>query len=156
MSGARTKSSRRQFILATSAQALLVGQSGATFAQATIEPTKAEIDAVRRIFGKFYNVRELPTVFFDVFDRKLDLSLGLIDESAREEIQQFVSRAVVHATEIAKEGLSQTQLDMVALNSILLQNAIIAISTDNKGRVNITKGVTATASKSLCPSFPFC
>ena len=148
----QTTASRRQFMLAASGQALLIGQTGAASSQEAFEPTKEEIDGARRVFAKLNNVEELPEAFLRVFDIRLDLSLGTIEKAAREETKLFVEAAVKRFLTLQKD----LSLDKLAVNSIRLQNVMFAMSTRKDGRVNIAQGAVAKASSSLCPLYPFC
>jgi hypothetical protein len=100
--------------------------------------------------------KNFPGAFLDLFNKKIVLSLGIIQEAARVEIDQIVTAAVARVAEASREGLSQVQLDLIAINAIKLQNLIVAVSTDHAGNVNVSKGVKEIVSRSICPLYPFC
>jgi hypothetical protein len=156
-----SKASRREVILGISGQTILIG--GVNIAQAaevhqTSAPPATEVEraSAERVFPKLYQIHDLPSEFFRVFDTRVELSAAIVDAEARKLIEQFVNDGVNRASQTLKEASYKFEIGTIAVNSIRLQNVIFANSTDGSGRVNIQTTAIKRAQSSLCPLWPFC
>jgi hypothetical protein len=151
---------RRNFILAGSAQALFALQADMAFGQAvqTPPPQKEVLDRIidRMQFRRTVDFYE---VFRRLLDTRLDLSLATIAEDARTQLLDLAKKAQdTLQKEFGTDGpIPRENLRTVLAGTIFLQNIVFGVSTDAKsGVVRITSEKIQNFTQYYCSFYPYC
>jgi hypothetical protein len=155
---------RRSFILAGSAQALIGLQASGAFGQtkqATPDLTPHQIETLDRIIEGFQFRRavDLFTVFRRLLDTRIDVSLAIIEEEAKTVVLDLAMKAqnALQKDFGTDAPIPQALLRNLLADTILVQNIIFAASTDAKsGIVRITMEKLDSMRQYYCSFYPYC
>jgi hypothetical protein len=154
---------RRNFILAGSAQAVLALQSSVAFGQdknrtdLSLPPTEALDRLLDRL--EFIRANQLSAVFQRLFETKLEITLATIAEDARNILLELASKAQEKLEkDFSPDGpIPRQNLHTVLAGTVFLQNIVFGVSTDLKsGIINITSEKIRNMTQYYCSFYPYC
>jgi hypothetical protein len=146
---------RRNFMLASSAQILFVLKSDVASGQSPPDLSQHEKESMDRLIERltFVHASDFTEVFWELWGEKVDLTLAIVEVDVREALSELL--VTVHDALSKEYGadnpIPRDSLHLVLAGTIYVQNVIFAISTEAKyGTITIThntiqkaRGITA-------------
>jgi hypothetical protein len=158
----RANSTRRNFILASSAQAVFAFDSNISFSQ-TPAPVLSEAakEVLDRLLSwtRFVHAGDLSEAFDRLWKEKVELTLAVVTSDAEQVISDLVTAA---QNALIKEfgedkPIPHEKLQMILAGTIYVQNIIFAKSTDVKaGIVDVTRDSIQSMKDYYCSFYPYC
>jgi hypothetical protein len=151
---------RRNFILAGSAEAIFALNASVAFGQSSTASPE-DTGALDRLIERtnFLRAGELSRVFRDLWKEKIELALARVAEDVEAILSEIVNEK---RDELVKEfGADDTipreRLRVILAGTIYFQNIIVGVSTDAKsGIVSITAERIASMRAYYCSIYPYC
>jgi hypothetical protein len=153
---------RRNFILAGSAQAVLALQSSVAFGQDknSSDLSLPSTEALDRVIDRteFSRANQLSAIFGRLFETKLDITLATTAEDARNTLFELARKAQETLEKDFPDGpIPRENLRTVLAGTILVQNIVFGGSTDLKtGIVSITSQEIRNLTQYYCSFYPYC
>jgi hypothetical protein len=152
---------RRNFMLASSAQILLALQSNVAFGQSTTDLSQQEKEILDRLIDRFTFVRasNFTESFWKLWEVKVDLTLAIVKTDVREAFNEIIVKAqdVLLKDYGADNPIPRDSLHLVLAGTIFVQNIIFGVSTDFKsGIITITRDKVQRARDYYCSVYPYC
>jgi hypothetical protein len=156
---------RRNFILAGSAQALFALEPNKAFAQSSPAPVhivprpRDEILNNLLVRSEFKSALNFPSTFQRMFVERLELSLGTLAAEANSAISEVITRTQAVLVKDFGENVPIPKDDLLIIigNTVLVQNVLFALATDiASGLVTITTQAIQAAFDKYCSDYPYC
>jgi hypothetical protein len=135
---------RRNFILASSAQILLALKSDVAFGQSPpLNLSQNEEESLDRLIDRFTFVRpsDFTKFFWQLWGTKLDVTLAVVKVDVNEALSEILAKAqnVLLREFGADNPIPRDSLHLVLAGTIYVQNIIFVVSTNTKtGIITIT------------------
>jgi hypothetical protein len=155
---------RRNFILAGSAQALLAFHSNVAFGQAVQPPLDLDQSQKEVLDGiidrmQFRRAVDFYQMFLRLLSTKLDVSLAIMADDAKTILLDLAMKAQnTLQQEFGTDGpIPRENLQIVLAGTIFLQNIVFSVSTNDKsGIVYITSEKVQSFMGYYCLLYPYC
>jgi hypothetical protein len=153
---------RRNFILAGSAQILFALESDVAFGQSPpVDLGPNERESLDRLIDRFTFLRpsDFTEIFWNLWGAKVDLTLTIVKTDVREVLNEFL---LAVQNELLKEyggdnPIPRDRLHLVLAGTIYVQNVIFAVSTNaESGIITITNDTVQRAKGYYCAFYPYC